>query len=96
MNYLPGLASNHNPPDLCLLSSWDYRREPLAPSFICLHRCLETRCHDVAQADLELMILLPEPSECQDKCVSMRITCGVYHRNPASEAEAGRRHFSLL
>jgi hypothetical protein len=22
------LASNYNPPDLCLLSSWDYRREP--------------------------------------------------------------------
>jgi hypothetical protein len=26
------LASNHHPPDLCLLSSWDYRHEPLAPS----------------------------------------------------------------
>jgi hypothetical protein len=31
MNYLPGLASNHDPPDFCLLSSWDYRCEPLAP-----------------------------------------------------------------
>jgi hypothetical protein len=30
--YLPGLASNHNPPDLCLLSSQDYRHKPLAPS----------------------------------------------------------------
>jgi hypothetical protein len=30
LNYLPRLASNHNPPDLCLLSSQDYRR---APSF---------------------------------------------------------------
>jgi hypothetical protein len=29
---LPGLASNHDPPDLCPLSSWNYRREPLAPS----------------------------------------------------------------
>jgi hypothetical protein len=29
MNYLPGLASNRDPPDLCFLSSWDYRREPL-------------------------------------------------------------------
>jgi hypothetical protein len=28
---LPGLASNCNPPDLCLLSSWDYRSEPQAP-----------------------------------------------------------------
>jgi hypothetical protein len=35
VNYLPGLASNFDPPDLCLLSSYDYRHEPLAPS-ICL------------------------------------------------------------
>jgi hypothetical protein len=27
----PGLASNHNPPDLCFLSSQDSRREPPAP-----------------------------------------------------------------
>jgi hypothetical protein len=25
---LPGLALNHEPPDLCLLRSWDYRLEP--------------------------------------------------------------------
>jgi hypothetical protein len=31
----PRLASNHNPPDLCLLSSYAYRRDPLAPT-ICL------------------------------------------------------------
>jgi hypothetical protein len=24
---------NYDPPDLYLLSSWDYRHEPLAPSF---------------------------------------------------------------
>jgi hypothetical protein len=30
-NYLPGLALNHDPHDLCLLSSWDYRPEPPAP-----------------------------------------------------------------
>jgi hypothetical protein len=34
MNYFPGLASNHHLPDLCLLNSWDYRREPLAPGSI--------------------------------------------------------------
>jgi hypothetical protein len=28
---LLGLAKNHDPPDLCLLSGWDYRREPPVP-----------------------------------------------------------------
>jgi hypothetical protein len=28
VNYLPGLALNRDPPDVCLLSSWDYRHEP--------------------------------------------------------------------
>jgi hypothetical protein len=27
---LPRLPLNLDPPDLCLLSSWDYRRKPLA------------------------------------------------------------------
>jgi hypothetical protein len=31
MNYLLGLASNCDPPDLCLLNSKNYRHEPLAP-----------------------------------------------------------------
>jgi hypothetical protein len=30
---LSGLASTHDPTDLCLLSSWDYRREPQAVAF---------------------------------------------------------------
>jgi hypothetical protein len=29
MNYLPGLASNHDPSDLSLQSSLDYRHDPL-------------------------------------------------------------------
>jgi hypothetical protein len=36
MSYLPRLALNLDPPDLCLLSSWDYRCEPLAPSLALL------------------------------------------------------------
>jgi hypothetical protein len=32
LNYLPGLASNHDVPDLSVPNSWDYRYEPLAPS----------------------------------------------------------------
>jgi hypothetical protein len=45
---LPRLPSNCDPPDLCLLSSWDYRHESLAPGPIpllmtiqsCLFVCL--------------------------------------------------------
>jgi hypothetical protein len=31
-NYLPGLASNLDPPHLCLPISWDYRCEPPHPA----------------------------------------------------------------
>jgi hypothetical protein len=31
-NFLPRLASNHDPPDICFLSNWDYRCEPLCPA----------------------------------------------------------------
>jgi hypothetical protein len=34
MNHFPGLASIHDFPDCCLLSSWDYRHEPPALSFL--------------------------------------------------------------
>jgi hypothetical protein len=36
-NYLPRLASNHHPPDFCLLSSWDYRCEQADCSYWLLH-----------------------------------------------------------
>jgi hypothetical protein len=41
---LPRAASNHNPPDLYLPSSWEYRRESLVPGsfhilLISLHQC---------------------------------------------------------
>jgi hypothetical protein len=32
MKYCPGLTLNCDPPDLNLLSGWDYRREPPVPS----------------------------------------------------------------
>jgi hypothetical protein len=32
-NFLPELAFNLNPPNLCLLCSWDYSCEPLCPAF---------------------------------------------------------------
>jgi hypothetical protein len=30
----PGLASNHDPSDLCLLTNWDYRHKPPVPSLV--------------------------------------------------------------
>jgi hypothetical protein len=42
MNFLPRLASNCNPPHLCLLSSQDYRRELLCP-VISLNNILSVR-----------------------------------------------------
>jgi hypothetical protein len=39
-NYFPGLASNWDPPDLCLLSSYDYRHEPSMPGFYYAYRLL--------------------------------------------------------
>jgi hypothetical protein len=35
-NYLSRLASNCDPPDLCLLSSWDYRCELSVPGLYCI------------------------------------------------------------
>jgi hypothetical protein len=35
-NHLPGLALNRDPPDLCFLSSWDYRCEHQCPACFCL------------------------------------------------------------
>jgi hypothetical protein len=32
-NYLPGLASNCDPPNLCFLSSLNYSGKPLVPGF---------------------------------------------------------------
>jgi hypothetical protein len=34
MNYLPGLALSHDPPDLYLLTSYDYRLESPAPGHV--------------------------------------------------------------
>jgi hypothetical protein len=64
MTYSPGLALNLNPPDLCILSSQDYRREPPMPSPLFTFKgeiCFLSQSLTVAQAGLKLTILLPHP-----------------------------------
>jgi hypothetical protein len=46
--FAPGLALNCDPPDLCLLSSWDYRRDhqcPASDSILMLNCLLAFRSH---------------------------------------------------
>jgi hypothetical protein len=52
MNYLPKLASNHDPPNVILPNSWSYRREPRVPS--CRHPFLLYFGLAFAQAGLNL------------------------------------------
>jgi hypothetical protein len=46
-NYLTRPAWNCDPPDLCLLNGWDYRREPqhLAGLLHFKSNCVEVRAH---------------------------------------------------
>jgi hypothetical protein len=57
-SYLHGLASNCDPPDLCLLSSCDYRYEPLVPGsvagFYGTAAVLKRLVGKVAEHDLQL------------------------------------------
>jgi hypothetical protein len=50
-----GLASNHDPPDLCLLSSWDYRREPLvlAQTSLPEHQLMSQHCLVLSPLELQ-------------------------------------------
>jgi hypothetical protein len=47
MIYFPRLALNRDPPDLCLLSSWDYRLEPLCPALPDYFSLLSFHCSPV-------------------------------------------------
>jgi hypothetical protein len=53
-----GLASNHNPPDFCLLSGWDYRREPPEPGLRALESEVKIFSPDPT-SDLNLSLQLP-------------------------------------
>jgi hypothetical protein len=64
MNYLTGLASKHDPPDLCLLSSEDYRRETLvldsSLSFLIVYILTSYKIQKTSMAPVER--LPPTPS----------------------------------
>jgi hypothetical protein len=75
-NYLTGLASNHDPPNLSLPSSWDYRREITVPGKdyyndweMCSQNFVSRRCTWETQEALSVGChLLPKiaTAECDD------------------------------
>jgi hypothetical protein len=67
MSYLPWLASDRNPPDLCFLSSWDYRHEPLVPSSV-LHFF---KCILIAQGGFALVF------RTRTYCAFIRLTLSI-------------------
>jgi hypothetical protein len=55
-NYLPGLASNCNPPDLSLPCSYDYKCESLAPSCKSSYSMIHNRKIDKLQKNVNLLL----------------------------------------
>jgi hypothetical protein len=70
MNYLHGQTSNRDPPDLCILSSWDYRHEPPVSNYALF---LRQGVANFALAGLKLKVL---PSTfCVAWIAGARVTC---------------------
>jgi hypothetical protein len=59
INSLPGLASNPNPPHFSVLSSWDYRREPLALGSYCFFSLFFQMESDQGWPRTVILLLLP-------------------------------------
>jgi hypothetical protein len=85
MNYFPGLASNHDPPDLCLLSSEEYRRETLAPAlfFFILGETLTSR---TVLPDLSTLLqqwflhTLSEEQQAKSKTLEQSSSCSLTYK----------------
>jgi hypothetical protein len=61
-----GSLAKSNLSDLHLPSNCDYRHKPLCLAFCCCYCFFETKSGYVVQANLEFVILLPQPSKCWD------------------------------
>jgi hypothetical protein len=86
VNYLPRLALNLNPPDLCLLNSWDYRREPPAPG--CSPNCNtiyplrspQMLSHSLQQLEFQKRCFTPQSSKFNpllSTWLSLFVLCGI-------------------
>jgi hypothetical protein len=87
-NYLPRLASNHDPPGLCLLSSWDYRCEPLAPGEDSRNLEAASFCSVPLSSLLTKLSIMPTSWEVMSQCHGQ----GNERWSGADRHRAGHRH----
>jgi hypothetical protein len=104
VNYLLGLALNRGPPDLCLLSSQDYRCEPPEPSSMAIFVSSDFRLLEEPESQFPLPTiggplkflcapLAPLPGDSREHVfIGLTRACPF---SPYSQAIAGNKQWSV-